>query len=77
MGRTLFDKIWDSHVVRELDDGSTLVYVDQRVSARAYRQRSTDEHRMQTAVAVRNPAHVFATMDHIIDTFPGRGDSQR
>ena len=24
--------------------------------------------------SVRNPEHVFCTMDHIVDTLPGRGD---
>lgn len=74
MGKTLFDKIWDSHVVRELDDGSTLVYVD-----RVFLHERTGSVALTSLDAdgrhVRNPAHVFATMDHIIDTFPGRGDS--
>jgi homoaconitase/3-isopropylmalate dehydratase large subunit len=26
--RTIFDKIWDSHVVTEREDGECLVYVD-------------------------------------------------
>ena len=26
--RTLYDKLWDAHVVRQLTDGTTLVYVD-------------------------------------------------
>ena len=73
MATTLFDKIWDTHEVRELPDRSSLVYVDRvflhertggvALASLADRQR-----------AVRNPRHVFATMDHILDTFPGRGD---
>jgi 3-isopropylmalate/(R)-2-methylmalate dehydratase large subunit len=31
-GRTLYDKIWDAHVVREHDDGSTLLYIDRHLS---------------------------------------------
>ncbi|MGE0384689.1 MAG: 3-isopropylmalate dehydratase large subunit [Gammaproteobacteria bacterium] len=27
-GRTLYDKLWDAHVVRELPDGGTLIYID-------------------------------------------------
>ena len=26
--RTLLDKVWDAHVVRELEDGRTLLYID-------------------------------------------------
>ena len=73
MATTLFDKIWDAHEVRTLPDRSSLVYVDRvflhertggvALTSLADRQR-----------AVRNPRHVFATMDHILDTFPGRGD---
>lgn len=73
MGTTLFDKIWNAHVVRTLDDGSSLVYVDrvflhERTGSVAL--TSLDEQGRE----LRNPAHVFATMDHILDTFPGRGD---
>ncbi len=31
-GKTLYDKIWDAHVVREFDDGSTLVYIDRHLT---------------------------------------------
>ena len=26
--RTLYDKIWDSHLVEQRDDGSALLYID-------------------------------------------------
>ena len=73
MPQTLFDRIWDSHVVRQLDDGSSLVYVDrlflhERTGSVALTSLAADGRR------VRNPRHVFATMDHIVDTFPGRTD---
>ena len=73
MPDTLFDKIWNAHTVRHLDDGSSLVYVDrlflhERTGSVAL-QSLQDEGR-----SVRNPAQVFATMDHILDTVPGRGD---
>ena len=73
MASTLFDKIWDPHVVRELADGSALVYVDrlflhERTGGVALQSLEDAERR------VRNPRHVFATMDHIVDTLPGRGD---
>jgi 3-isopropylmalate/(R)-2-methylmalate dehydratase large subunit len=73
MSRTLFDKIWDAHVVKNLDDGTAIVHLDrvfihERTGSIALTSLK-DEGR-----SVRNPAHVFATMDHIVDTFPGRGD---
>ena len=30
-GKTLFDKIWDSHLVREEPDGTTLLYIDRQL----------------------------------------------
>lgn len=70
---TLFDKIWDSHAIRALDDGSSLVYVDrvflhERTGAVALKSLAEDGRK------VRNPRQVFATMDHIVDTRPGRTD---
>ncbi len=73
MPKTLFDKIWDAHVVNPLEDGSTLVYLD-----RVFLHERTGSVALTSLAeagrSVRNPAHVFATMDHIVDTFPGRGD---
>ena len=31
MGKTLYEKLWDSHVVRELPDGTCLVYIDRQL----------------------------------------------
>lgn len=30
-GKTLYDKLWDAHVVREYDDGSALIYIDRQL----------------------------------------------
>ena len=29
--RTLFDKIWDSHVVEKLSDGTCILYIDRHL----------------------------------------------
>ena len=76
MPETLFDKIWDAHTVRQLDDGSSLQYVDrlflhERTGSIALTSLRDDGR------DVRNPRQVFATMDHIVDTFPGRTDRTR
>ncbi|MGI9260401.1 MAG: 3-isopropylmalate dehydratase large subunit [Woeseiaceae bacterium] len=73
MPATLFDKIWDTHRVSQLDDGSELIYVD-----RVFLHERTGAVALQSLAEadrpVRNPRHVFASMDHIVDTLPGRGD---
>ena len=73
MPATLFDKLWASHEVKRLPDESAILYVDrvfmhERTGSIALTSLAENGHH------VRNPAHVFCTMDHIIDTFPGRGD---
>lgn len=31
MGKTLFDKVWQQHVVKQHEDGSTLLYIDRHL----------------------------------------------
>ena len=69
--RTLFDKVWDSHVVRSDPSGIDLLYVDlhlvQEVSSpQAFSQLRLDGHR------VRRPDLTLATADHAVPT-QGRG----
>jgi 3-isopropylmalate/(R)-2-methylmalate dehydratase large subunit len=71
--RTLFAKIWDSHVVTDLGGGSALIAIDriflhERTGAAALKSLAEAGRR------VADPARVFAVMDHIVDTRPGRGD---
>lgn len=73
MTRTLFDKVWSQHTVTDLHDNSTLLYVDrvflhERTGSIALKSLEEKER------AVVKPEHAFCTMDHIVDTFPGRGD---
>jgi len=73
MPSTLFNKIWDAHRVHSLDGGPDLVYID-----RTFLHERTGAVALQSLAEanrpVRNPQHVFASMDHIVDTLPGRGD---
>jgi 3-isopropylmalate/(R)-2-methylmalate dehydratase large subunit len=73
LGRTLIDKLWDSHVVADLGDGASLLYID-----RIFLHERTGSVSLEELKAkgrpVRHKEHVFVTMDHIVDTFPGRGD---
>ncbi|MDN3920298.1 3-isopropylmalate dehydratase large subunit [Roseateles violae] len=74
-GQSLFDKIWASHRIADLDaeGSSALLYIDrimlhERTGGVALRSLS------QRGLPVRSPRQVFATLDHIVDTFPGRSD---
>ena len=64
--RTMFDKIWDRHVIHTTDDGQTLLYID--------RQLLTDGtfHGFNIMAAsgssVRRPDQNFAVPDHYVPT---------
>jgi len=73
MGSTLIEKIWQEHEIINHDDGNSLIYIDriflhERTGSIALKNLENANR------SVRNPSHVFCTMDHIVDTFPGRGD---
>jgi 3-isopropylmalate/(R)-2-methylmalate dehydratase large subunit len=70
---TLFDKLWDLHLVEDLGDGVGLLAIDrvflhERTGAVALRSLR------EAGRKVADPARAFCTMDHIVDTRPGRGD---
>lgn len=73
MARTLFDKIWDAHVVAEAA-GTSLIAID-----RLFLHERTGSVALKSLAAsgrsIADPARVFCTMDHIVDTRPGRGDA--
>ena len=73
MPKTLFEKIWQDHLVADLGDGSSLLHID-----RVFLHERTGSIALSGMAEknrpVKNPGHAFCTMDHIIDTFPGRGD---
>ncbi len=73
-GLSLFEKLWRQHLVAELDEGDSLIHID-----RVFLHERTGGVALQALAeaghAVRNPQLAFATLDHIVDTFPGRSDN--
>ena len=73
---SLFDKIWAQHLVRELPGGAALLAID-----RVFLHERTGSIALKSLAAagrrVADPRRVFCTMDHIVDTVPGRGDDTR
>lgn len=73
MGRTIFDKIWDAHEVADLGGGTGLVLID-----RILLHERTGGVALQSLAsagrAIMAPHQTFVTMDHVVDTLPGRGD---
>ncbi len=74
-GKTLFDKVWDQHVVADLGDDYALLHVDRHLlhdlgGGRAVLDIAEKGYRL------RNPGLTFATPDHAISTTPGRADTR-
>ena len=73
MSRTLFDKIWRQHEIAKLGDGLSLILID-----RILLHERTGAVALESLAAagreVAAPDQTFVTMDHVVDTFPGRTD---
>ncbi len=60
---TLFDKIWDSHVVQNIEDGPTQLYIDRLYAHEVTSPQAFDVLRDKGIKAFR-PAQIFAMPDH-------------
>ena len=67
MSQTLFEKIWDSHIVLEQDNGPSLLYVDRHLVHEVTSPQAFDGLRMNKRM-VRRTDLTFATMDHNVPT---------
>ena len=67
MGKTLFEKIWARHVVKDLPDGTTLLYIDRHLVHEVTSPQAFEGLRL-TQRKVRRPELTFATMDHNVPT---------
>ena len=65
--RTLFDKIWDTHVVHEQDDGTALIYIDRHLVHEVTSPQAFEGLR-QAGRPVRRPRAALAVADHNIPT---------
>ncbi|HJP90378.1 MAG TPA: 3-isopropylmalate dehydratase large subunit [Pyrinomonadaceae bacterium] len=64
---TLFDKLWQAHVVREAQGEPTLLYIDLHLIHEVTSPQAFDGLR-QAGRKVRRPARTFATVDHNVPT---------
>ena len=71
MAKTLFDKIWDAHVIRDLADGWALLHIDRHLLHDLSGPPALEQVAKQ-GLTVRNPELVFATADHAVSSAPGR-----
>jgi len=65
--RTLFEKIWDSHVVHRADDGTCLIYIDRHLVHEVTSPQAFEGLRM-AGRKVRRPDATLAVADHNVPT---------
>ncbi len=65
--RTLFDKVWDSHVVERLEDGTCLLYIDRHLVHEVTSPQAFEGLRL-SGRTVRRPDATIAVVDHNIQT---------
>jgi 3-isopropylmalate/(R)-2-methylmalate dehydratase large subunit len=69
--RTLYDKIWDDHVVHQSEDGTCLLYIDRHLVHEVTSPQAFEGLRM-TGRKVRSPERTIAVPDHNVPTTAGR-----
>ncbi len=67
MPSTLFDKVWESHVVTSLPGGGALLFIDRHLVHEVTSPQAFDGLR-EHARPVRRPDLTFATVDHNVPT---------
>jgi 3-isopropylmalate/(R)-2-methylmalate dehydratase large subunit len=73
MGKTIVEKIWSQHLVADLPDGTSLIYID-RVLLHERTGSIALKSLAEAARPVRSPGQALVCMDHIVDTFVDRSD---
>ncbi|MHC2491266.1 3-isopropylmalate/(R)-2-methylmalate dehydratase large subunit [Sinorhizobium meliloti] len=69
--RTLYDKIWDDHLVDSQDDGTCLLYIDRHLVHEVTSPQAFEGLRM-AGRKVRAPEKTLAVVDHNVPTSPDR-----
>ncbi|AKC60307.1 3-isopropylmalate dehydratase large subunit [Blochmannia endosymbiont of Camponotus (Colobopsis) obliquus] len=67
MQKSLYQKLYDAHVVHEFEDKTSLLYIDRHLIHEVTSPQAFDGLRAQGRV-VRQPTKTFATMDHNVST---------
>ncbi len=69
--KTLYDKIWDAHLVHEAEDGTSLLYIDRHLVHEVTSPQAFEGLRM-TGRTVRAPDKTIAVPDHNVPTTADR-----
>ncbi len=66
-GKTLYDKIWDAHVIETNEDGSSLIWIDRHLIHEVTSPQAFEGLR-QAGRTVRHPEKTLAVVDHNVPT---------
>ena len=67
MGKTLFEKIWDKHLVASIDESTNLVFIDLHLVHEVTSPQAFDSLRL-AGRKVKHPEMTLATVDHGVPT---------
>jgi len=67
MSKTMYEKIWEQHVIHEDKSGMSVIYVDRHLIHEVTSPQAFEGLRV-TKRTVRRPQNTFATMDHNVST---------
>ena len=67
MAKTLFEKIWDRHIVKTIEDGPSVLYIDRHFIHEVTSPQAFNGLRKR-GMKVLRPAQVVATADHNVPT---------
>ena len=67
MGKTIFDKIWDKHVVKIIEDGPSVLYIDKHLIHEVTSPQAFSGIEKRGAQLFR-PKQIVATADHNVPT---------
>ncbi|PTW44494.1 3-isopropylmalate dehydratase large subunit [Rhodovulum kholense] len=70
-GKTLYDKLWDAHLVDQAEDGTCLLYIDRHLVHEVTSPQAFEGLRM-SGRTVRAPEKTIAVPDHNVPTTEGR-----
>lgn len=75
-GKTLYDKLWDAHLVRTNEDGSALIYIDRHILHEVTSPQAFEGLRLAGRKPWRIDANL-ATPDHNVPTTPRTGGVEK
>ena len=67
MSKTLYDKIWQSHLINEQDDGTSLIYIDRHLVHEVTSPQAFEGLRLSNR-KVNSPRRTLAVADHNVPT---------